>query len=80
MRCGDDSVHSCSDLMIALGYQPAVLASHMPWQEIDASLAKQLPREVKMGRSIQEMGLLDSQTALLGASLPDAGRPVCLFV
>jgi hypothetical protein len=44
--------------MIDLRHPLAVLASHMPWQEIEASLAKQLAREVKKGRSIQEVGFL----------------------
>jgi transposase len=35
--------------------------------EIEASLAKQLAREVKKGRSIQEVGLFGSQTVVLGA-------------
>ena len=45
----------------------------MPWQEIEASLAKQLAREVKKGRSIQEVGLFGSQTAIVGGCVQ--GRP-----
>ena len=57
MRGSDDFFHSRIDQMIDLRHPLAVLASHMPWQEIEASLAKQLAREVKKGRSIQEVGL-----------------------
>lgn len=64
MRGSDDFFHSRIDQMIDLRHPLAVLASHMPWQEIEASLAKQLAREVKKGRSIQEMGLFGSQTVV----------------
>ena len=54
-RGSDDLFHSRIDQMIDLRHPLAVLASHMPWQEIEASLAKQLAREVKKGRSIQAL-------------------------
>jgi IS5 family transposase len=75
MRGSDDFFHSRIDQMIDLRHPLAVLASHMPWQEIEASFAKQLAREVKKGRSIQEVGLFGSQTVVLGAGLSNAGRP-----
>jgi IS5 family transposase len=53
MRGSDDFFYSRIDQMIDLRHPLAVLASHMPWQEIQASLGKQLAREVKKGRSIQ---------------------------
>jgi hypothetical protein len=56
MHGSDDFFHSRIDQMIDLRRSLAVLATHMPWQEIEASLAKQLAREVKKGRSIQEGG------------------------
>ena len=79
MRGSDDFFHSRIDQMIDLRHPLAVLALHMPWKEIEASLAKQLAREVKKGRSIQEVGLFGSQTVVLGAGLSNAGRPVCPF-
>jgi IS5 family transposase len=75
MRGSDDFFHSRIDQMIDLRHPLAVLASLMPWQEIEASLAKQLAREVKKGRSIQEVGLFGSQTVVLGVGLSNAGRP-----
>jgi IS5 family transposase len=43
--CGsDDFFHSRIDQMIDLRHQLAVLASHIPRQEIEASLAKQQVR------------------------------------
>ena len=75
MRGSDDFFHSRIDQMIDLRHPLAVLASHMPWQEIEASLAKQLAREVKKGRNIQEVGLFGSQTAIVGGGVSKAGRP-----
>jgi IS5 family transposase len=46
MRGSDDFFHSRIDQMIDLRHPLAVLALHMPWKEIEASLAKQLAREV----------------------------------
>jgi hypothetical protein len=37
MRGSDDFFHSRIDQMIDLRHPLAVLASHMPWQEIEAS-------------------------------------------
>jgi len=61
--------------MIDLRHPLGVLASKFPWQQIEASLAKQLARKVKVGRSIQEVGLFGSQTVVLGAGLSNASRP-----
>jgi hypothetical protein len=47
MRSSDDFFHSRIDQMIDLRHPLAVLASHMPCQEIEASLAKQLARKSK---------------------------------
>jgi IS5 family transposase len=44
MRGSDDFFHSRIDHMIDLRHPLKVLASHTPWQEIEASLAKQLAR------------------------------------
>ena len=75
MRGSDDFFHSRIDQMIDLRHPLAVLASHMPWQEIEASLVKQLAREVKQGRSTHEVGLFGSQTAIVGGGVSKAGRP-----
>ncbi len=49
MRGRDDFFPSRIDQTIDLRHPLAVLASHMPWQAIEASLGKQLAREVKKG-------------------------------
>ena len=79
MLGSDDFFHSRIDQMIDLRHPLAVLASRMPWQEIEASLAKQLAREVKKGRNIQEVGLFGSQTAIMGGGVSKAGRPRLTF-
>jgi IS5 family transposase len=80
MRSIDDSFHSRIDQMIDLRHSLAVLASHMPWQEIEASLAKQLAREVQKARSIQEVGFLVPRPWWLVRAYPMPVVPVCLFV
>jgi IS5 family transposase len=83
MRGSDDFFRGRIDQMIHLRHPLAVLASHMPWQEIEAALAKQIAQELKKGRTIQEVGLFDSQTVMHGAGLSNAGRPrlpFCLMV
>ena len=42
MRGSDDFFHSRIDQMIDLRHPLAVLASHMPWQEIEASEVRHL--------------------------------------
>ncbi len=43
MRGSDDFFHSRIDQIIDLRHPLAVLASHMPWQEIETSLASKHP-------------------------------------
>ncbi len=78
--CGiDDFLHSCIDQMIDLIHPLAVLASPMPWQEIEASLAKQIAREVNKSRSIREAGPFGSQTVVLVPDSLNAGCPRLSF-
>ena len=53
----DDFFRSRLDQMIDLRHPLAVLASRMPWQEIEASLAHQFARQVKAGKQIEDIGL-----------------------
>ncbi|MDO9024262.1 IS5 family transposase, partial [Zwartia sp.] len=52
-----------------------ILASRMPWQEIEASLAHQFARQVKAGKSVQDIGLFGAQTLRVGGGVSNAGRP-----
>ena len=59
MRSSDDFFHSLVDRMIDLRHPLAVLSSHMLWQEIEASLVKQVACEVKKGQALKRSDLLD---------------------
>ena len=43
--------------MIDLRLPLPVLASHMPWQEIEASLPHNFARKVKAGKTVEDIGL-----------------------
>jgi len=53
----DDFFRSRLDHMIDLRHPLAVLASRMPWQEIEASLAHRFARQVRTGKQIEDSGL-----------------------
>jgi IS5 family transposase len=53
----NDFFHSRIDQMIDLRLPLAVLASRMPWQEIEASLAHNFARKVKAGKQVDDIGL-----------------------
>ena len=63
------------DQMIDLRHPLAVLASRMPWQEIEASLAQQFARRVREGNRIEGMDLFGPSVQIVGAGLSKAGRP-----
>jgi IS5 family transposase len=62
------------DHMIDLRHALAVLASRMPWQEIEASVAHLFSRKVKAGKTLPGIDLFGEQARK--AELPsNAGRP-----
>ncbi len=61
--------------MIDLRHPLAVLGSRMPWQDIEASLARQFARRVREGRRLEAMDLFGRSTQLVGAGESKAGRP-----
>lgn len=71
----DDFFRSRLDQMIDLRHPLVILASRMPWQEIEASLAHQFARQVKAGKSVQDIGLFGAQTLSVGGGVSNAGRP-----
>ena len=71
----DDFFRSRLDQMIDLRHPLVVLASRMPWQEIEASLSHQFARQVKAGKSVQDIGLFGTQTIRVGGGASNAGRP-----
>ena len=70
----DDFFRSRLDQMIDLRHPLAVLASRMPWQEIEASLAHQFARQVKAGKQVEDIGLFGSVVQTINGR-PNAGRP-----
>ena len=71
----DDFFRSRLDQMIDLRHPLVILASRMPWQEIEASLSHQFARQVKAGKSVQDIGLFGTQTIRVGGGASNAGRP-----
>ena len=71
----DNFFRSRLDLMIDLRHPLAVLASRMPWQEIEASLAHQFARQVKAGKTVEDIGLFGPEVKVVGGGKSNAGRP-----
>lgn len=61
------------DQRIDLRLPLAVLSSHMPWQEIEASLAGQLTRKVRAGKRLQDIDLFGEVSWVSGAGVSTAG-------
>ena len=71
----DDFFRSRLDQMIDLRHPLAVLASRMPWQEIESSLAHRFARAAKAGKQIEDIDLFGATVSLSGAGISKAGRP-----
>ena len=63
------------DQMIDLRHPLAVLSTHMPWQEIEASLAGLIARKVKAGRKVEDIDLFGPVVKVSGGGVSNAGRP-----
>jgi IS5 family transposase len=63
------------DQMIDLRHPLAVLATRMPWQQIEASVAPLLARKDRRGRSIEGTDLFGPTLQVVGAGVSAAGRP-----
>lgn len=75
MSSVDDFFRSRLDQMIDLRHPLAILASRMPWLEIEAALASQLARQAKAGKPIEALDLFGAQTVVVGGGRSNAGRP-----
>ncbi|WP_146180940.1 hypothetical protein [Limnohabitans sp. 2KL-17] len=71
----DDFFRNCLDQMIDLRHPLAVLASCMPWQAIEASLAQRWAHQVKAGKTIEDLDLFGTVNADAGGGVSNAGRP-----
>jgi hypothetical protein len=61
--------------MIDLRHPLAVLASRLPWAQIEASLAPSFARRVRDGRVIAQDDLFGPSLQVAGAGVAGAGRP-----
>jgi len=71
----DDFFRARLDSMIDMRHSLAVLATRMPWADIEASLAPLLAHQDRNGRLVQDADLFGPTAQLAGAGLSNAGRP-----
>lgn len=74
MNPTDDFFRSRLDQMIDLRHPLCILGSHIPWQEIEASLAHRLAKAARSGKSLKDMDLFGAVPVMAGGVSP-AGRP-----
>ena len=70
----DDFFRSRIDHMIDLRHPLAVLASRMPWQQIEASLSHLFVRKARVGVAMPDLDLFGEAPPVLGRK-SNAGRP-----
>ena len=63
------------DAMIDLRHPLAVLATRMPWAEIESALAPCFARQDRQGRPIEGLDLFGPTLQMAGAGTSAAGRP-----
>lgn len=61
--------------MIDLRHPLAVLASRLPWAQIEANLAPFFARRARDGRLLEQDDLFGSSLQMVGAGVAAAGRP-----
>ena len=71
----DDFFRHRHDHLIDLRHLLAVLASRMPWQEIEASLAHKFSRQVREGKQTEDVGLFGPEIRVVGGGVSNADRP-----
>lgn len=71
----DDFFRSRLDQMIDLRKPLAVLATHIPWQELEAAVAHRFARQVRTGNQVADIDLFGPTVAVVGAGASNAGRP-----
>ncbi|WP_204421611.1 hypothetical protein [Burkholderia sp. MS455] len=71
----DDFFRSRLDAMIDLRHAFAVLATRMPWAQIEVTLAPLVAHRDHVGRATDEIDLLGPAPRLAGAGVSAAGRP-----
>lgn len=70
-----DLFRSCLDWMIDHRKPLAVVATHIPWEELEVSVAHRFARRVRTGRKVEHIDLFGPTTAVVEVSHSSAGRP-----
>ena len=71
----DDFFRARLDSMIDMRHPLVVLATRLPWADIEAAIAPLLARKDRAGRVVEDVDLFGPTTTLAGAGLSNAGRP-----
>jgi transposase, IS5 family len=71
----DDFFRARLDSMIDMRHPLAVLATRMPWSEIEAALAPALAHKDRSGHVVPGADLFGPTTQLAGAGQSNSGRP-----
>jgi IS5 family transposase len=71
----DDFFRARLDTMIDMRHPLVVLATRMPWADIEAALAPLLAHKDRSGRVVPDADLFGPTAQLAGAGLSNAGRP-----
>ena len=61
--------------MINLKDPLAVLATRLPWGQIEASVAAKFERQERAGQTLEGQDMFGSKSVLVGAGTSNAGRP-----
>lgn len=73
----DDFFRARLETMIDMRHPLAVLATHMPWSEIEAALAPAFAHKNRKGRMVEDADLFGPTLAVAGAGVSNAGRRGC---
>jgi len=71
----DDFFRARLDQMIDLRHPLVVVATRMPWTEIEASLAPLFAHRLRAGQVVGDADLFGPTPELLGGGVRNAGRP-----
>jgi IS5 family transposase len=71
----DDFFRARLDGMVDLRHPLAVLASRMPWSQIEAALAPAFAHKDRKGRAVEGPDMFGPTLSVAGAGVSAAGRP-----
>lgn len=70
----DDFFRSWLDQMIDPRKPLAVLATHIPWQELEAAVAHRFARQICTGKRVEDINLFDPTVAVVGSGNSNRAR------